>query len=155
MEIKIESEELQQYSLFNGLLTKQIDAIQSLMNFETFAAGDRIVNAGGPNDKLYFILEGRVSVIKSGITLTELKDGEIFGEIEILDMLPAEATIMANATTKVLTLSNASLKTVFSADEKAFAFLVLNMSLDLCSRLRRMNKKVSNVWEQWKLDVNG
>ncbi|MDR2482203.1 MAG: cyclic nucleotide-binding protein, partial [Treponema sp.] len=62
----VESQALQKYSLFGGLLQERIDAIRPLMEEESYAEGAVIILEGTPNDRIRFILEGRVGVVKQG-----------------------------------------------------------------------------------------
>ena len=138
----INSSVLWQYSMFDGLEKEQIDHILNLMKQEVFEEGEDIVVEEGPNDKIHFILEGRVSVIKHEVTLMELEEGDVFGEMEVLEILPVEATIRAALKTKLLTLSVGALGELFEDDIKTYSFIVTNLARDLSRRLRRMNVRV-------------
>jgi len=128
--------------MFDGLEKEQIDHILNLMKQEVFEEGEDIVVEEGPNDKIHFILEGRVSVIKHEVTLMELEEGDVFGEMEVLEILPVEATIRAALKTKLLTLSVGALGELFEDDIKTYSFIVTNLARDLSRRLRRMNVRV-------------
>ena len=56
----VESSALQRYSLFGGLMEEQIQRLLPLMEYEFFESGDNIIVEGTPNDRIRFILEGRV-----------------------------------------------------------------------------------------------
>jgi len=126
-------------SLFDGLEQEQIDRILALTEKETFEAGTDIIAEGNHNDKLRVILKGRVAVVKKGIILTELDEGDVFGEMEVLDVGPVEATVKALASTQVLTLSIDALGEIYESDLKAYSFLIMNLARDLSRRLRRMD----------------
>ncbi len=50
------------------------------LRFEVFQPGDQIISEGTIGDKMYFIQEGVVDIIKSdGQVLTTLSDGSYFG----------------------------------------------------------------------------
>ena len=131
-----------QYSIFDGLEKEQIDSILPLMGHEVFDAGTEIIVEEGHNDKIHFILEGHVIVVKNGTILMELKKGAVFGEMEVLDVMPVEATVKAIATTKVMTLSIAALGQLFDTDLAAFSFILMNLARDLSRRLRLMNIQI-------------
>ena len=60
------------HSLFGGLLEEQIDDIIPLMGRETYLPGEDIIVEGAPNDKIMFIVEGRVSILKGGKLIYDL-----------------------------------------------------------------------------------
>jgi CRP-like cAMP-binding protein len=136
----VESSALQKYSLFGGLLEEQIQRLLPLMEYESFESGDDIIVEGTPNDRIRFILEGRVAVIKKGIVLTEFGEGDEFGEMEVLDVMPSAATIKALAATLVMSISNRSLRHIYKDDAKSFALMIMNLARDLSRRLRRMDE---------------
>jgi len=138
----INSAVLWQYSIFDGLENEQIDYIINLIKEEVFEPGEDIIVENGPNDKIHFILDGRVSVIKNEIVLMELVEGDVFGEMEVLEILPVEATIRAALKTKLLTLSVDALGELFEYDLKTYSFIITNLARDLSRRLRRMNVRV-------------
>ncbi|MDR2403652.1 MAG: cyclic nucleotide-binding domain-containing protein [Spirochaetaceae bacterium] len=138
----VESTTLQKYSLFGGLMTDQIDRILPLLEQETFSPGEFIVTEGAPNDRIRFILEGRVVVLGKGILLTEFGEGDEFGEMEVLEVMPSAATIKALTPTRVLSISNRSLRQIYKDDTPSFALIIMNLARDLSRRLRRMNERV-------------
>jgi len=126
-------------SLFDGLEQEQIDSLLSKMKEEVFEAGTDIIVEGGHNDKLRFIIEGQVAVVKGGLILMVLEEGSVFGEMELLDIEPVAATIKALATTKVMTLSIDALGEIYESDLKTYSFILMNLARDLSRRLRRMD----------------
>jgi CRP-like cAMP-binding protein len=127
------------YSLFDGLEEDQIQSILPLMEQEDYVAGTDIIVEGTHVGKIRFILEGRVAVMKNGIVLLELDEGSVFGEMEVVDIQPAEATVKALATTKVMTLSIDALGEIYEKDLKTYSFILMNLARDISRRLRRMD----------------
>jgi CRP-like cAMP-binding protein len=139
----VKSSALQKYSLFGGLLEEQIDQILSLMKQEDYNAGDNIIVEGDPNDRIRFILYGRVAVMKNNVTLIEFKAGDAFGEMEVLDVMPSAATNVAVEPTRVMSISNRALRSLYKTDIKAFSLMLMNLARDLSRRLRLMNDMVT------------
>ena len=133
---------LGQYSLFHGLEQREINDILPLMDYEVFDVGTTIIAEGTRNDKLRFILEGQVSVVKGGVVLAELGEGDVFGEMEVLDIMPAESSIKTLATTRVIALSIDALGDIYEDNLKVYSFLITNLAKDLSRRLRHMNRVV-------------
>ena len=55
-------------------------------------------------DGLYVVLSGEVEARKGDQVLSRLKEGELFGEISLLQKTPATATVMATRRTSLLRL---------------------------------------------------
>lgn len=136
----IDIDTLQKYSLFGGVTSEQIKKIKPLLGIERFAAGECPELEGQANDKIYFILSGMVDVIKQGVTIARLKEGETFGEMELLDIMPSIATIRAVTALEVVTISNRALYAISKLDLKVFSMVVMNLARDLSRRLRRMDE---------------
>lgn len=134
---------LRKYAFFGGLSDEQIDMVRSLMEEEYYKNGDAIILEGSQNDKLHFILEGKATASKGGVELIEFKAGDTFGEMEILDVMPSAATILALSDTKILSLSHRSLHKLSRLDIKTFSLIIMNLARDLSRRLRRMDEKAS------------
>ena len=138
----IDSTIIGQYSFFDGLEQDQINSILPLMHQEVFEAGVDIIVEEKHNDRIYFIIEGRVAVLKQGIILMKLGKGDVFGELEVLDVSPVEATVKTLATTEVMTLSIDALGEIYEKDLKIYSFLLTNLARDVSRRLRYMDGKL-------------
>jgi CRP-like cAMP-binding protein len=137
----VESSLLQKYSLFGGLLEEQLKQILPLMEKEEYKPNDDIIVEGTPNDRIRFILEGRVAVVKHDLILSEFSEGDAFGEMEVLDVMPSAATIKALTGTSVMSISNKSLREIYKLDVHSFSLIIMNLARDLSRRLRKMNDK--------------
>ena len=147
----IDTSILENYSFFDGLDHDQKDIIVSLIQQETFEAGVDIITEGKHNDRIHFILEGNVAVLKKGIILMKLGKGDVFGELEVLDVSPVEATVKTLAKTKVITLSIDALGEIFEKDLKAYSFILTNLARDVSRRLRYMDGKLVDTshYTEW------
>jgi CRP/FNR family cyclic AMP-dependent transcriptional regulator len=135
---------LRRCSFFGGLADAALEQIRTLMLRQRFPAGGVILNEGSVNDRIYFIEHGRVEIIKAGqadgepITrhIVDMATGDVFGEMELIDIQPCEATVRAVEETVTLSLSNRDLYLVSKVDMKSYALLIMNLARDLSRRLR-------------------
>jgi CRP-like cAMP-binding protein len=134
---------LQRYSLFGGLLEEEIQKILPLLEKETYKEGDSIIVMGERNDRIRLIIEGRVEVRKGETLLAEFKEGDAFGEMEVLDMMTSAATIRALSGVTVMSISNKTLHRIYKDDLKTFSLFIMNLARDLSRRLRRMDDMVT------------
>ena len=136
---------LKKYSLFGGLMEDQIENIMPLMQQESFDPGTTIIAEGKPNDKIFFLIEGQVSVTKRDIELSRFGEGEAFGEMEVLDVMPAIATIKSTSHVTLMSISNKSLREIYKIDVKTFSLMIMNLARDLSRRLRRMDERLADT----------
>ena len=79
----------------------------------TYEPAERIITEGDPGDSMYFIRSGLVKVSTDTpagmVELGELKPGDYFGEVSLLNRVKRTATISALELTEVLVLDRAAL----------------------------------------------
>ena len=121
----------------------QIESIMPLMHQENFGPGEMIITEGKPNDKIFFLIEGQVTVTKGDVILSRFGEGEAFGEIEVLDVMPAVASIKSISPVKLMSISNKALREIYKLDVKVFSLMIMNLARDLSRRLRRMDEKLA------------
>jgi len=136
----VEPATLQKHSLFGGLLEEQIKMILPLMEHEQYQPGDVILVEGTTNDKIFFIVEGRVSIIRGNKIIYDLSEGNTFGEMEVLDIMPSAATVKAVTNVTAMSISFKSLREIYHNDIKSFSLLLMNLARDLSRRLRIANE---------------
>jgi len=125
-------------------MAEQIQTIIPLMKEEKYNTNDLIITEGNTSDKIYFLIEGQVSVLKGDIELSRFSEGEAFGEMEVLDVMPAIASIKAISDVSVLSMSNKALREIYKMDVKVFALMLMNLARDLCRRLRKTDERLAS-----------
>ena len=133
---------MQKYSLFGGMMEEQIETILPFMHEEHFTSGEVIITEGKANDRIYFLIEGQVTVSRKDVFLVRFCEGEEFGEVEVLDVMPAVATIKALTDVSAMSISNRALREIYKMDVKIFSLMIMNLARDLSRRLRRMDEKL-------------
>jgi CRP-like cAMP-binding protein len=120
-------------------MQEQIDTIFPLMQHNDYEAGQNLITEGEKNGRVFFIISGRVAVIKNGLVLMEFKEGNTVGEMEVLDLMPSAATVRALEKVESVSLSNSALYEIYKLDVKVFATIVMNLARDMSRRLRKMD----------------
>lgn len=110
---------------------------------KTFGAGNLIFKELDPGHEMYVIIEGKVEIRKttsptSSKTLIVLGQGDIFGEMAIIDKKRRSATAMSVADTKLLVLNDH----LFEATLERNPDFAKKMILILSERLRRANAAI-------------
>ncbi|WP_141594236.1 cyclic nucleotide-binding domain-containing protein [Myxococcus sp. AB056] len=96
-----------------------------------------IIRDGDATDGLYVVLSGEVEVRKDGHLLTQLREGDVFGEISLLQKTPATATVTATRHTTLLRLPRADFDALISSHPQILA-LISDLSDERLRRTQRV-----------------
>ena len=138
---------LQDQPLFGGVDDQAMQKIMPLMRERDFAAGEVIVQEGEDGDSLFVICSGSVEVLKAspeaagvfGKRIAVLTVGDVFGEMELIDMQRRSATVRALESVSTLALSNGDLLHIYEFDPPTFTLIVMNLARELSRRLRSID----------------
>lgn len=145
---ELEYGQLKRCSLFGGVTEQAFEVIRPHIRLMHFKAGERIVTEGEVNDRIYFIENGAVEILKQACCngedaerqLSVMYPGDTFGEMELIDIQPCAASVRALEPTATLSLSNRDLYKVSKSDMKTYALLVMNLAREISRRLRRADE---------------
>ncbi len=123
-----------------GLLDdKDLDWFAGSGKKKTLQAGQVIIQEGQPTSHLYIILTGTVSVSVKGRRVAVIGQGEVMGEISLLDSRPPSATLRTETVTELLAISFEALRSKLSRDPPFAARLYQALGTFLAQRLRSVN----------------
>jgi CRP-like cAMP-binding protein len=135
-----------QSPLFRGIAPAALDDLCRRMQLRTRQAGSLIVAQDEPGDALFVLVSGRARVALFGengreLTLAELRPGDFFGEMSLLDSRPRSANVVALDDTTALALT----REAFHAHLKTHPQTALNLIAELSRRLRRADETIANL----------
>jgi CRP/FNR family transcriptional regulator, cyclic AMP receptor protein len=115
------------------------------MNAVAFKAGETIISQGNEGDTAFFIIAGSVEVIigqgAEAKSVGALNEGEIFGEMSLIEPGPRSATVMALTDVECLATSYEEfIAAIEDHPERAVAFMKT-----LVRRLRQMNQLMQSL----------
>lgn len=96
---------LQGVPLFSSLKKRHLKSIADSGFVHSFRTGDIIVKKGDTGSSFYVVLSGSAQAKKGTRVLTELGQGQFFGEMAVLDGGPRSADVTATDNTKCFKLS--------------------------------------------------
>jgi ATP-binding cassette subfamily B protein len=106
---KIEPAKLASIPILSAVDPIHLEAIAPLFVTEHVPEGRLVVQQGDPGDRFYIIVRGRVEVVAKSEEgerrLAILEDGDVFGEMALLQNAPRNATVRALVTSTFLTLT--------------------------------------------------
>jgi CRP/FNR family cyclic AMP-dependent transcriptional regulator len=131
--------------LFFELFDEEIEAIVEDCGVLNLEEGDYIFKEGDEGNEIYLILSGGAFVKKGPVTLVELKKGDLFGEMVLLDEKIRTADIVASTYTDVLVLSYDVIFNIFKKNPKIFSLLMLNLCRLLAKRLKGSSEEIKRL----------
>ncbi|SRR6266540_4907457 len=111
-------------TLFGNCSTRDLGRIARVTEEHEIAAGTVLIEQGQERDDVFVIIEGVARVERDGREVARLTDGDVFGELALLDPGPRTATITADSPMFVLVLRAEQMRQVIrQSPEVAFALL--------------------------------
>lgn len=101
--------------------------------------GEVLIPEGQPNHQVYIVLDGELAVLASGQgpEINRMGQGELVGEISLLDSRPPAVTVQASGDAKVFVVTHAAMRTKMSRDPSFAAHFYRAISIFLANRLNR------------------
>lgn len=133
--------------IFEALNANELAHVERLLHRRTYAAGEVIFREGDPGVGMYVIGEGRVGIDAetAGKRLTELHDGEFFGEIALLNETPRSATARALAPTVLFGLFQPDLLDLVRRRPRLGVTLLLALARAAGQRLITVDEQVADL----------
>ncbi len=139
---------LERYELFANFTPDELAVIASLLKRRVYQQSEAIINAGDEARELFFLARGGVSVLiptESGAPrrLATFSTGMVFGEMAVIDRAPRSAKIVADTEVVCDVLGLEDFENLSTTQPSVKIKLLENLSLCLCQRLRKANRKLS------------
>jgi CRP/FNR family transcriptional regulator, cyclic AMP receptor protein len=137
---------LRNHPLFRDLPTSVIEHLGSYMKTRRVARGTTIFAKGDPGTGLMGVLTGAVKVSVASadgkdIVLNIFHQGEVFGEIALLDGRPRTADATAMSDCELIVIERRDFVPFLSAHPE----VMLKVIEILCARLRRTSEQVQDI----------
>lgn len=134
-------------SALDGLSEEEAQRCLDKSNIIECQAGDRLLKKGGSARNLFVVLEGTVEVRDGDTPVAVFSKGDVFGEMAFLLERPRSQDVYSvNDGTRILSLSEATLRQLIGSDPTIAAHLMLNVAKMLCLRL--LHQQSSSSWDQ-------
>jgi CRP/FNR family transcriptional regulator, cyclic AMP receptor protein len=132
--------------LFDGLGADDLGRLAGISRESSLKANAALFDQGDESDGLYLIVTGIIRIYLTTedgreVTVSLLEDGEVIGEIALLDGLPRSAGAAALTDTKLIFIP----REPFLALLKGSTQLAHQIILTLCERLRAANAQMDQA----------
>jgi CRP/FNR family cyclic AMP-dependent transcriptional regulator len=143
----LKPDKLPSIGLLAGLTPQELDELNACGNTRTIKSNEIIIKEGQSQDCLYIVLKGRllITCTNSGVqtVVGELRDGESFGEMAVLDPAQASATVQATAPTEIWEIARGDLARLVADNPGLGLKLIQGLGVGLVRRIRGLNREVS------------
>jgi CRP-like cAMP-binding protein len=131
---------LENMPIFQGVDREVITAISGTCSVVEISSGSYFFHEGEPASSMYILERGHAAVYRawqnSQIRLRELREGDCFGEVALLDHQPRSATVQALSYCEAIRIRQAQLTHIKAAYPAAYIDILLNIGRVVCQRLR-------------------
>ena len=142
----MEKEEiLGRLDVFKGLTSNELKEIAQLCEDRKYTKDEAIFVQSSPGKEVYIVKKGKVHIDIGLVwqtdhrTIHQFTDGDVFGELAILDQKPRSATAICDSDTEVITINCDGLWDLFERNNHIGYVVIRNLAIMLSTRLRNTN----------------
>ena len=95
VEMELKRGLLSRIPLFRGLSEAFIEEVALSLRPDVYVPGEHVFRQGAPGDRMYFVIEGRLRVLRADEEIGSLGDGDFFGEVALFTSQPRNASVQA------------------------------------------------------------
>ena len=129
-------------ALFDGLSREEVAKIFAKGMTMHVAAGENIFLQGTIGNQMYVVLGGKLGVFDGKKCIAELRTGDMFGEMALVNKEPRSATVAAVNDSRLFVLSESTFERLLN--KRAAVKILLNIVKTLSHRLKDANKHNKN-----------
>lgn len=149
----VSSSMLMGVDIFSGLTDEQLKKVGAICQETGFKAGEIILRESAQSKDLYIIAEGEVEIMIGAnvsespiptadgqVMIIRLGEGQIFGEMALVDQGLRSATVRCSATpTRLLIVQRDDFMALCQEDSQLGFIVMRNIAADVCFKLRSHN----------------
>ncbi len=140
-------EVLRQMPMFKDLKNRELFQLERILHRRDYNVGETIFNQGDPGLGMYIIEEGVVDIVAGSERqqLAELKAGDFFGELALLDDTPRTAAALAKTPCRLLCFFQPDLFDLLERTPRSGIKILFNLARILGERLIRANESLQDL----------
>jgi RimJ/RimL family protein N-acetyltransferase len=131
-----------QSDIFQGLSDGELSQLAQICKMVSYPAGKTICSEGECGSEIFVLAEGRASVLaqrtgKKRSKIGTISQGEIFGEMAIIEDLPRVADLVTDVDSKLVVIDRFELENLMNKNSHLGKMVMQNMAKGLSRKLRR------------------
>jgi serine phosphatase RsbU (regulator of sigma subunit) len=138
-------ETLRKCLFLNGLQESVLSDLASKAETLRVADGETIITRGEEGSAMYFIISGQARVHDGEVTWAHLEEGEVFGEMAVLDSEVRSASVTTESDSLLLSIERDVFYDALSTDSGAFKAVlhaVLKRERDIVREIKKRSTKL-------------
>lgn len=139
--------------IVQGLDEKSLTDLANLGKELDLPNNKELIVAGEISSDLYIVLEGKVIVLTSnGDKLAEVGEGNVLGEMSLIDNQPRSAHVVTLGQVRVLKIAASDIRTYLNQHKDVGFAVMSNLAIVLANRLRKADKTIDHLLnlDPWK-----
>ncbi|WP_455210497.1 Crp/Fnr family transcriptional regulator [Kaarinaea lacus] len=140
---------LQAMPIFGAVQAKVLNYVLETSNYCAVKQGDYFFREGDLADAMYVLEQGVVAVYRiwqgNAYKLRELRGGDCFGEMALLDCQPRSASVLALEDAGAIEISGAQLGEIYEQFPDQYLLIHMNMAREVCRRLRTVDQRLFEI----------
>ena len=143
-------EMLSKIPVFEKLEPKELRQVASIVHHRQYVKGEFVFYQGDPGLGMYVVEKGKVGIVVVGDDgtqkeVTEMNNGDFFGEIALLDESPRSASVIVKEDTELIGFFRPDLFEIIEKTPKTGLKIVVKLAEMIGERLRNMNTEFSKL----------
>ena len=136
----------QNMPVFGGLDEETLDYLLAEADQQELESGKYLFHENDKGDSMYIIASGKLAVIKrwenKEYILAYLSKGDCVGEMELIDITPRSASVIAVEPTVVIRIMRKTIFALYRENLEQFTTIQMNMGREVSRRLREADIKL-------------
>ena len=138
--------------IFKNLARAELSLVANMVHARTYHPDEVVFLEGQPGTGMYAITSGAVNITLNyrrddEILLAQLKEGDFFGEISLLDESPRSASAVAVGPTELIGFFRSDLMDLIDKNPRMGNKIMLGLAAVLVERLRATNTELRRLRE--------
>lgn len=143
---RLKWEKLPSIGLLAGLTPEELALLNGCGSTINARANETLIREGQQQDRLYVVLEGRVriSCVKEAapVVIAEIREGEIFGEMAVIDPDRASATVETTTNSELWFITRDDFYRLVGENKEIGVKMLFGLANGLVKRVRDLNREI-------------
>jgi CRP/FNR family transcriptional regulator, cyclic AMP receptor protein len=141
---------LEKIPMFQDFSNRELAAVARILHRREYLPDEPVIRQDEPGLGMYIIQSGKAVVIAEpgNIQLSELNEGDFFGEVSLLDETPRSATVIAKGHCTIFGFFQSDLFSIIERDPRLGVKIVVRVAKMIGDRLRKANQQVESLSEE-------
>ena len=142
-ELSLKINVLKGMPIFRYLSYRELVRLMNITQVRRYEEGEVIIEEGTDGEELFILLEGSAKLSKAGNFITDLSQGDHFGEMALVDSAPRSASITAGPDARLMIITRTDFYEIIRNESKLSVKLLWSFVQVLTDRLRKTTAQLS------------